>query len=231
MYFAYIDKSMGSSAQITQVIGRVLRQPGAQHYPSERLNTAHFYVRVDKNAVFNEVINEVKNQLGDGPDGVKIVVTPPGKPKPQEYPPKGDHFVPETAQNSAQAQAKIVELLDGFSDYRGNTQNTKGTGSRRILRQKVGQSGTESDWEEYEHSAEASARWVFHREIQSKLKAALGVVNLAEPKLNAIVGIGKLGIQAHHQTCWGCSHGLCEKCSTRSTKVEPVQSRHNVEPP
>ena len=190
VYFAYIDKSMGSPVQITQVIGRVLRQPGAQHYQSERLNAAHFYVRVDKNAVFNDVITEVKEQLGDGPGGVKIIVSPPDKPRPQGYLPKGEHFVPETAQNSALAQTKIIDLLAGFTDYRGDNLNTKGAGSRRVLRQKVGDSGTETEWEEYEHSAEASARWVFHREIQRQLKAALGVVNLAEPKLDAILGIG-----------------------------------------
>jgi type III restriction enzyme len=33
--FAYIDKDMGSPDQVTQVVGRVLRQPGAQHYPGE----------------------------------------------------------------------------------------------------------------------------------------------------------------------------------------------------
>lgn len=190
VYFAYIDKSMGSSVQITQVIGRVLRQPGTEHYPSERLNAAHFYVRVDKNSVFNSVIEEVKDQLGVGPGGVKIVVSPPGKPKPQEYLPKDEYVVPETALNPAQAQSKIIDLLAGFSDYRDDDRNTKGTGSRRVLRQKVGQSGTETEWEEYEHSAEASARWVFHREIQRQFKEALGVVNLAEPKLDAVVGIG-----------------------------------------
>lgn len=190
VYFAYIDKSMGSSAQITQVIGRVLRQPGTQHYPSDRLNAAHFYVRVDKNAVFNTVVEEVKVQLGTDTGGVKIIVSPPGKPKPQEYLPKAECTVPETALNPAQAQNKIIELLTGFTDYRGDPKNTKGAGSRRVLRQKVGQGGIETEWEVYEHSAEASARWVFHREIQKQFKVALGVVNLAEPKLDAVVGIG-----------------------------------------
>lgn len=190
VYFAYIDKSMDSSVQITQVIGRVLRQPNAEHYPSERLNAAHFYVRVDKNAVFNDVIDEVKKQLGSDAGGVKIVVSPPGKPKPVEVHPKGKHVVPETGQNSARAQAAIVNLQASFTDYRDDDRNTKGTGSRRVLRQKVGSIGSQSEWEEYEHSAEASARWVFIREIQRQLKAALGVVNLADPKLDAVVGIG-----------------------------------------
>ena len=190
VYFAYIDKSMESSVQITQVIGRVLRQPHAEHYPSQRLNSAHFYVRVDKNAVFNDVIGEVKKQLGDEPGGVKIVIAPPGKPTPQDYLPLGEHFVPETALDSSRAQARIIELLAAFTDYREDARNTKGVGSRRVLRQKVGVSGTETEWEKYEHSAEASARWVFLREILRQLKAAIGAVNLAEPKLDAVVGIG-----------------------------------------
>jgi type III restriction enzyme len=190
VYFAYVDKSMGSIVQITQVIGRVLRQPEAKHYRAERLNSAHFYVRVDKNAVFNDVIAEVRNQLGEGPEGVQIVVSPPGKPKPQDYQPKGAQHVPETALDPSQARAKIAELFIDFTDYRKDHINTRGTGSRRILRQKVGKTGTDSQWEEYEHSSEASARWVFHREIQRQFKAALGVVNVAEPKLDALVGIG-----------------------------------------
>ncbi|MFE3838908.1 hypothetical protein [Pseudogemmobacter sonorensis] len=42
VYFAYIDNTMESSVQITQIVGRFLRQPGAAHYESDRLNTAHF---------------------------------------------------------------------------------------------------------------------------------------------------------------------------------------------
>ena len=40
-YFAYIDKDMGSKDQVTQVIGRVLRQPETRHFSNEDLNTAH----------------------------------------------------------------------------------------------------------------------------------------------------------------------------------------------
>ena len=53
--FAYIDKSMGSNVQIEQVIGRVLRQPGAQHYADPDLNTAEFFVRMDDRQAFAEI--------------------------------------------------------------------------------------------------------------------------------------------------------------------------------
>jgi len=197
-YFAYIDKSMGSTAQITQVIGRVLRQPGAKHYPSERLNTASFYVRVDKNSVFNGVIDDVKKELGSAPGGVRIVVSPPGKPKPKDYKPRDRLQVPHTALDASFAQVKIQECLDDFADYRKDSINTKGEGSRRILRQKVGDSATDTEWESFEQASQASARWVFHREVQRQFRKALGVVNLAEPKLDASVGIGS---PAHKQVC------------------------------
>ena len=196
VYFAYIDKSMESKVQITQVIGRVLRQPGATHYPAERLNSAHFYIRVDKNGVFDDVIEDVKKELGEEAGGVKIVVSAPGKPKPKEYHPKADFFVPETGLDPSAARTKIEELLSDFADYRDGGVNTKGTGSRRILKQKVGQDGSETGWEEYEHSSQASARWIFHREVQRQYKWALGVVNLADSKLDARVGIGS---PAHKQ--------------------------------
>lgn len=196
VYFAYIDKSMESTVQITQVIGRVLRQPAATHYPVERLNSAHFYVRVDKNEVFNDVIDDVKKELGEEAGGVKIVVAASGKPKPEDYHPKWECRIPETGLDPTAARAKIEELLKDFADYRDGGVNTKGTGSRRVLKQKVGRDGSQTEWEEYEHSSEASARWIFHREVQRQYKAALGVVNLADPKLDARVGIGS---PAHKQ--------------------------------
>lgn len=196
VYFAYIDKSMESTVQITQVVGRVLRQPGANHYPSDRLNSAHFYVRVDKNSVFNDVMEDVQRQLGDDESGIRIIVSKPGATKPDQLMPKVTMTVPETGSDSSQARGAIATQLDGFADYRSDSVNTKGAGSRRVLRQKVGESGQAEGWEEYQHSAEASARWVFHREIQRQFKEALGVVNLADKKLDAIVGIGSA---AHKQ--------------------------------
>jgi type III restriction enzyme len=144
----------------------------------------------------NDVIEDVKKELGEEAGGVKIVVSAPGKPKPQDYYPKADFFVPETGLDPSASRTKIEELLIEFADYRDGGVNTKGTGSRRILKQKVGEDGTQTGWEEYEHSSEASARWIFHREVQRQYKWALGVVNLADPKLDARVGIGS---PAHKQ--------------------------------
>lgn len=61
--FAYIDKSMGSNVQIEQVIGRVLRQPGAQHYSDPDLNTAEFFVRMDRRQEFAEILRLVQAKI------------------------------------------------------------------------------------------------------------------------------------------------------------------------
>jgi type III restriction enzyme len=190
VYFAYVDKSMDSRVQVTQVIGRVLRQPDATRYAADRLNTAHFYVRVDRNEVFNGVVKEVEKQLGTGRGGIRIVATPPGKAKPVEYQPSSVLGVPETGLDGSEAQGPVQELISNFPDYREDSANTKGEGSRRVSRQKIGHATEESEWEVFEQASRVSARWVFHREVQRRYRAALNVVNLAEPKLNAIIGVG-----------------------------------------
>lgn len=196
VYFAYIDKSMGSRAQITQVIGRVLRQPGATHYSGERLNTAHFYVRVDKNAVFNEVVEQVQAELGTSTGGVRIVVSRPDKPKPRSYMPSAAFEVPQTALDPSNGRESVSALVDDFPDFRDDAVNTRGVGSRRTLKQLVGNSGTASDWASFEQASHASARWILYREIQRQFKPALGIVNMAVSKFDAVLGINS---PAHKQ--------------------------------
>lgn len=83
-YFAYVDKSMESRIQVEQIIGRLLRQPNRQQFTAERLNTAHFYVRVDRSSVFDELIQDVSRKLRAGAPTVKVVAKTPNKQKPTE---------------------------------------------------------------------------------------------------------------------------------------------------
>lgn len=190
-YFAYVDRSMESKVAIEQVIGRVLRQPHATHYPAERLNTAHFYIRVDRNEVFQEVLDEVSAKIGDEAPTVRIIKSPPGKPKPREYPVKGDYEVPATAYDAKATINPIETLIEGLSDYRNDTDNTKGTGSRRISSREVGgDAGTDTDWQEFEQSNLVSARWVFTREVKRQFVRALEVASTAGDKFDARVGLG-----------------------------------------
>lgn len=190
-YFAYVDKSMESSIQITQVIGRVLRQPGAEHYSPERLNTAHFYVRVDKNEAFSDVLKEVGQQLGKDAPEIKIVTNPPGLDKPRQLPVKEHRTVPRTGLDGTDAVSPVERLLAEMIDYTNSDTNTTGVGSRTIVHQQVGSAPEDSaGWEDFEQSSKVSARWIFHREVRRLYAKALNVASTSDPRFDAKIGIG-----------------------------------------
>jgi type III restriction enzyme len=192
-YFAYIDKSMESRIQVEQVIGRLLRQPGVQHYASERLNTAHFYVRVDRHAVFDSLINDVGRRLGSEAPEVKIVSKPPDKQKPTELPPRDFRSVPGTGYDTSEAIGPIDELIRQFTDYRGDSRNTAGEGARRLVSREIGSQvdlNMEAQWEIYKRSNIVSARWLFTREVRRLFQNALGIAPTSDPKFDALVGVG-----------------------------------------
>ena len=189
VYYAYIDKSMNSKAQVTQVIGRVLRQPGATHYSSDLLNTAHFYVRVDRKEVFSTVVSEVEKELGAG-SGIQLTVSRPGNRGLVPYAPRVQVEVPQTGIDARRAVPLIESKMASAPDFRDGGANVRGTGSRRIVRQKVGEAAEATEWETFEQSSTASARWIFKREIQRQFTSVQGVINWADPKLDAVVGIG-----------------------------------------
>ena len=199
-YFAYVDKSMESRVQVEQVIGRVLRQPGVRHYPSQRLNTAHFYVRVDRNAVFDSLIHDVGQRLRSEAPAVKLVTKSPGKAKPVELQPRESRDVPGTAYDTTDAVEPITQLIRHFTDYRGDTRNTRGEGARRVVTRGIGvDTETEAQWESYKRSNVLSARWLFTREVRRLFQNALGIAPTSDPKFDALVGIGSPA-HAHIQT-------------------------------
>jgi type III restriction enzyme len=61
-FLCYFDEQTKSYVRIQQIVGRVLRQPNAQHAESELLNTATLFVRVP-NEEYEEVIGEIKKEL------------------------------------------------------------------------------------------------------------------------------------------------------------------------
>lgn len=191
-YFAYVDKSMESRVQVEQIIGRVLRQPGVQHYASERLNTAHFYVRVDRNATFDSLINEVGQRLRSEAPAVKFIKKAPGKQKPTELQPRATASVPGTGHDTTEAIEHITRLITQFTDYRGDTRNTEGEGARRLVTRSIGYADVEAEaqWESYKRSNAMSARWLFSREVRRLYQNALGIAPTADPKFDAVVGVG-----------------------------------------
>jgi len=202
-YFAYIDKSMHSRVQVEQVIGRLLRQPNVTRYPAERLNTAHFYVRVDRQGVFDELITEVGKRLVSEAPAVKLVVKATGKKAPVELQPRERRTVPGTAYETSEAIEPIVRLITQFTDYRGDTTNTRGEGARRVVRQEVGaDADLQEQWESYKRSTVVSARWLFTREVRRLFQNALGIAPTNDPKFDAMIGVGSPA-HSHVQTLAG----------------------------
>ncbi|MCF8610194.1 hypothetical protein L5G28_08485 [Gordonia sp. HY285] len=191
VYFAYVDKTMDSSVQITQIVGRVLRQPGATHYQSDRLNTAHFYVRVDRNDSFAQVVEDVRKGLGGDAPEVRILTSPPGTEDPVSLSPKSSRSVPRSATDSSRTVDPVNKVLAKIHDYSADETNTRGVGRRRTVQQAIGKNeSVDSEWKEFEQSNRVNARWVFKREVARRYRPALMVIDTDEPKFDAKVGVG-----------------------------------------
>lgn len=189
-YFAYIDKGMESKVQIEQIVGRVLRQPQAHHLPSERLNTAHFYIKVDRNDVFNDVLNSVSGRLSSEAPDIRLISKSPEKAAPEQLSPKGEYLVPQTAYNTEDAVEPVEQLLAGLTDYRRDDgTNTQSEGQRLIVTQHLDDvTSAKGDWEAFGLSGAVSARWIFQRSVRAKCKGALGVAPASDEKFDASVG-------------------------------------------
>lgn len=197
VYFAYVDKSMDSEIQISQVIGRVLRQPGATHYGADRLNTAHFYVRVDRNDSFAAVVEDVRKGLGGDTPEVRIIATPPGSEEPENLSVKEIRSVPKTAIDNTDCVEPVEKVIAKVHDYSQDEVNTKGLGRRRTVEQVIGKSDAkDSDWVEFEQTNRVNARWVFRREVSRRYKPALMVMDTDAKKFDAKVGVGSSAYQA-----------------------------------
>lgn len=191
VYFAYVDKTMESSIQIRQVVGRVLRQPGATHYESDRLNTAHFYVRVDRNDTFAQVVEDVRKGLGGDAPEVRILTSPPGSELPVSLDAKESRSVPRTAIDNGPTVEPVSKVLAKVHDYSQDTLNTRGVGRRRTVQQAIGAGeAKDSEWVDFEQSNRVNARWVFRREVARRYRPSLSIVETDSQKFDSKVGVG-----------------------------------------
>lgn len=188
--FAYIDKDMGSPDQVTQVVGRVLRQPGAQHYSATVLNTAHFYIRTDEKGVFEFIIDDVKRKIASQvPDVTLMVRSSSTRIQRPSLPARKERFVPNASINSEEAYEPIREIVNGIIDFRvGDLSNTVGTGARMQVLQSIG-TGEEAaeEWVEMEHSNRVTARWIFSREVQRHRPKAIRLCDIEDAKFDAMI--------------------------------------------
>ncbi|CAH0197080.1 hypothetical protein SRABI98_01910 [Microbacterium sp. Bi98] len=191
VYFAYVDKTMESKVDITQIVGRVLRQPGATHYEADRLNTAHFYVRVDRNDIFKQIVDDVRNGLGGNAPEVRILTSPPGAEAPISLLPKESRSVPRAGVDNSATEKPVQTALNKLNDYTHDSVNTRGAGRRRTVTQAVGSDDAiDSEWIKFEQSNRVNARWVFRREVARRYRPALSMIDTDDQRFDAKVGIG-----------------------------------------
>ena len=192
-YFAYIDKSMQSNIQVEQVIGRVLRQPNAQHYESDVLNTANFYVRVDSKSVFSGVVQDVAKRLAaDLPDIEISSYDPRQKSRPTLYSAGSRKEIPHVYRDPTAAVERIDEVIRNLIDFRGDSSdNTRGGGAKALVQQLVGSPGeSELQWVERDHGNAVTARWIFQTEVRRLFPSALEITRSDDAKLDARVELG-----------------------------------------
>lgn len=189
-YFAYIDKSMQSTIQVEQVIGRALRQPQAQHFESEALNTANFYVRVDNKTVFTDIVKAVAVRLASDLPEIEIASYDAGRrDRPVPYPPKRKMSVPHVYRDPTAAKDPIDGVITKLVDFRGDTtDNLRGGGAKALVQQRVGgDADSEIIWVERDHGNSVAARWIFQTAVRRQFPLALEVTRSDDPKFDARV--------------------------------------------
>lgn len=189
--FAYIDKSMGSGVQVEQVIGRVLRQPGAQHYPDADLNTASFYIRVDNKQEFPRILKYVQEKLGAELPEVRVDgYSDAGDRKRARQEPKASPQIPEIHIDAGEAVEPLAEALKLIHDYRTDTTHTTGKGEAVRAIQTIG-SGDKATVQNLDtaHSNRVMARWLVRRGMQALFPEAAKAVDWSDGRFDARVEI------------------------------------------
>ncbi|MDC6128997.1 hypothetical protein [Burkholderia gladioli] len=194
--FAYIDKDMGSPDQVTQVVGRVLRQPGAQHYPSPNLNTAHFYIRTDEKGVFESILDDVRAKLASDTPEITLSVRRDSQRGNKPYlPALKERSVPTASIDSTHAIAPINKIIHATQDFSAGGINTEGGGGRIQVLQTIGTGDSENvEWTEVEHSNRVTARWILRREVHrlfpshgDRQRSPINLCDIEAPKFDALV--------------------------------------------
>lgn len=194
-YLAYIDKSMGSSIQVEQIIGRVLRQYGATHYENPFLNSAHFFLRVDSQRVFTDTIQKVKTKLQSEGAPIEITHNWGGSAAgADDLQPKDDVSVElhHIFVDSEPARERIVEIIDDFPAFTEGDVNTLGeahTTTQIVDLEELGKEGGAVEWKLDGHTNPVRLRWLANTAIKSRSSRALAVVDLKEPKFDVRVQV------------------------------------------
>ena len=194
-YLAYIDKSMGSSIQVEQVIGRALRQYGATHYDTPLLNSAHFFLRVDSQNVFTEAITAVKNKLLAEGAPIEIIDNFGGSGSgADELKPKEDvevklHCIHVDAEAACQ---HIAEIVAQFPTYAAGSTDTTGvahTASQVLNLKELGQQSGLPAWVAAGNTNPVRLRWFVSTALRARSTRALAVTDLKDSRFDVLVQV------------------------------------------
>jgi type III restriction enzyme len=194
-YLAYVDKSMGSSIQVEQLIGRVLRQRGAEHYDSPLLNSAHFFLRVDNQSVFTEAIKGIKDKLKTEGAPIEIIDYFGGGDS------GADDLLPKEGVNvslhhifvdSEAACERIGNFIDEFLTFTEGGSDT--LGQAHTTTQVIDMIEPDKDmgaveWKADGHTNPVRLRWLVNTALKARSNRALAVVDLKAPKFDVRVQI------------------------------------------
>lgn len=195
-YLAYIDKSMGSSIQVEQIIGRVLRQYGALHYDNPLLNSAHFFLRVDKQSVFAEAIGKVKTKLQT--EGAPIEITSNFS---SNLSSASESLIPKEEASvllhhifvdSSPAEPYVAELISDFPVFiegDANSVSEAHTATQVVELLEPGKETGEVVWKPSGHTNPVRLRWLTTTAIRTHSSRPLSIVDLNDQKFDVRVQV------------------------------------------
>lgn len=194
-YLAYIDKSMGSALQVEQVIGRVLRQYGATHYDNPLLNSAHFFLRVDKQSVFTDTIGKIKAKLKAEGTPIEIIDNFTGLGLgPVDTKPKAEVNVElcHVHADAEQACESIATAIANFYTFTEGSLDTIGqahTASQIIDLKNLGSENMSPIWTADGHTNPVRLRWLVNTALRSRSVRALAIADFKDSKFDVRVQV------------------------------------------
>lgn len=194
-YLAYIDKSMGSSIQVEQIIGRVLRQPKARHYDNALLNSAHFFLRVDKKTVFEEAIESVRQKLQSEGAPIEIVGNFGGSGSGAETIMPKEGVAADLCHVNANADAaceQIADLVAQFPTFVEGSVDATGqahSASELVDLTNLASEPGQMNWTAAGHTNPVRLRWFVNTALRARSTRALAVCDLKNKKFDVRVQV------------------------------------------
>ena len=194
-YLGYVDKSMGSRIKVEQIIGRVLRQYDAHHYPSPLLNSAHFFLRVDKENVFTAAVQAVKQKLQQDGTAIEIVESYGSgaggsedlEPKPEVVTKAAVHHVNKDATSALAAMDKLIKKFPTFDPDSVDAKGAAVAASEVVDLTKLDAPDTPFRWAPDGETNRVRLRWLVNNAIRARSSGTLAAVNLQNSKFDVRV--------------------------------------------